>query len=134
MRIDTRQIPAEGVILREEFPAQKLDLSTDVIDLRRPVKVEAAISRIANALTVDLVIEGHVKMACSRCLAEIDKDFQKKIRLNYPIETENPILSLDDDIREEIIVEYPMNPLCTPECKGLCPRCGTNLNEGPCRC
>lgn len=134
MRIDTRQIPPEGMTLREELSAQKLELSTDTVEFRRPVKVTAAVSKISNAVTVDLTIDGHFATACSRCLAALEKDFQRTFTLNYPVDKDNPILSLDDDIREEIIIEYPMQPLCSAECKGLCPRCGANRNEGLCHC
>jgi uncharacterized protein len=120
--------------LRVEIPAQKLDLSTGTVELRKPVKVTAAFSRITNAVTVDMTIDGHLATACSRCLEPIERDFQKKLKLNYPLDRDNPILLLDDDIREEIILEYPLNPLCCAECKGLCPRCGANLNAGPCGC
>lgn len=37
-------------------------------------------------------------------------------------------------LREAIMAELPPNPICSEECKGLCPRCGENLNEGPCKC
>ena len=35
---------------------------------------------------------------------------------------------------EEFVLALPVNPLCRPDCKGLCPQCGANLNDGPCQC
>ncbi len=43
-------------------------------------------------------------------------------------------LELAPMLREQLILAAPMQPLCSPECRGLCARCGQNLNEGPCRC
>ena len=43
-------------------------------------------------------------------------------------------LELAPMLREQLILASPMHPLCSEECLGLCPRCGKDLNEGPCRC
>jgi uncharacterized protein len=50
------------------------------------------------------------------------------------IEGRSRTIDLGPDIREEIILDYPVKPLCKPDCKGLCPTCGKNLNEGQCNC
>lgn len=43
-------------------------------------------------------------------------------------------LDLDELLREDILLEMPSKYLCGPDCKGLCPKCGKNLNEGNCGC
>jgi uncharacterized protein len=43
-------------------------------------------------------------------------------------------LAIADILREQILLALPMKALCTVECKGLCPACGTNLNSGGCAC
>ncbi|CUQ65239.1 YceD family protein [Candidatus Nitrospira inopinata] len=43
-------------------------------------------------------------------------------------------LELAPMLREQLILASPMHPLCNPDCLGLCPQCGKDLNEGPCRC
>jgi uncharacterized protein len=43
-------------------------------------------------------------------------------------------LDLAPMLREQVILAAPMHPLCRDECLGLCPRCGKDLNEGPCQC
>lgn len=134
MKIDIRRISPEGVALSEEIPAKVLDLETDIIKFRGPVKVKAEISRITNAVRVNLVLSAVTYTDCSRCLKEFDRDFSKKVELNYPVSNSDSILDLDPDIREEIILDYEVNPLCNPGCKGLCPKCGKNLNEGGCTC
>jgi uncharacterized protein len=43
-------------------------------------------------------------------------------------------LELAPMLREQLILSAPMHPLCQEECLGLCPRCGTDVNAGPCPC
>jgi uncharacterized protein len=43
-------------------------------------------------------------------------------------------LDLRDEVRSAILLSSPMQPLCDPDCKGLCPECGANLNDGKCSC
>lgn len=43
-------------------------------------------------------------------------------------------IDLAELMREQFYLALPMKPLCVPECKGLCPQCGTNLNAGTCAC
>jgi len=44
------------------------------------------------------------------------------------------ILDLTESLRQYRVMAEPMQPLCWPDCLGLCPRCGYNLNQGPCGC
>ncbi|MGD0788683.1 MAG: DUF177 domain-containing protein [Terracidiphilus sp.] len=43
-------------------------------------------------------------------------------------------LSLEDVLREQVLLSLPVRTLCKPDCKGLCPRCGENRNSQPCNC
>ncbi|MDQ2835500.1 MAG: DUF177 domain-containing protein [Acidobacteriota bacterium] len=43
-------------------------------------------------------------------------------------------LVLEDVVREQVLLSLPSRTLCTPDCKGLCPRCGQNLNQAKCSC
>ncbi len=134
MKIDINQIRPDGLTLFEECTPQALDLETDTVKFRGPIKITADISRISNAVTVYFSLNAPMQMSCSRCLNEIEFDFKKNIELNYPANKSEPVIDLNPDIREEIILDYPMKPLCNPHCKGLCPKCGKNLNEGGCSC
>ncbi|MBN2831038.1 MAG: DUF177 domain-containing protein [Candidatus Omnitrophica bacterium] len=134
MKIDTRQIPGEGLILIEEFEPKALDLDTDVIKFLEPVRARAVINKSYNAVCVLLTLSSAISIICSRCLKEEKKGFSRDIELNYAVDKSDPIIELDPDIREEIILDYPIKPLCKPDCKGLCQKCGENLNEGGCNC
>jgi uncharacterized protein len=134
MKVDANQIPPDGLILFEEFGPQSLDLDTGIIKFSSPVKVKAQISRITNAVSISMSIEGLMALTCSRCLEESSLKLKKYLALNYSVSKEEHIIDLDPQIREEIILDYPLKPLCKPDCKGLCPKCGKNLNQGGCSC
>ena len=135
MKIDINRIPLEGLTLEEKVSPSALDLETNTVKFSRAlIKLRAEVSRITNAVTVDLSLSGSILLNCSRCLKEFNVALKKIPRLNYQVDKSVPIIDLDQDIREEIILDYPMRPLCNPDCKGLCPKCGKNLNEGGCSC
>jgi uncharacterized protein len=47
---------------------------------------------------------------------------------------ENGGLTLEDVLREQVLLSLPARTVCQPDCKGLCPRCGQNRNETACSC
>jgi uncharacterized protein len=67
-------------------------------------------------------------------LEAYEADFKKQLHLNYPLDKSEHTLDLSNDIREEIVLDYPIKPLCGVQCKGLCPKCGENLNQATCKC
>ena len=134
MRIDVRQIPESGLMLTEEFSPKDLDLDTDIIKFLAPIKAKAVISKSYGAVKVSLTLSSLMSISCGRCLKEEKSDFKREIELNYAVDKSDSMIELDPDIREEIILDYPINPLCRIDCKGLCSKCGANLNEGGCNC
>jgi uncharacterized protein len=89
---------------------------------------------------------------CSRCLEPLRTsysiDFQEEFGPTVDIDTglrlappddmfeidERQTLDLNEAIRQYRLAWQSMKPLCRPDCKGLCPECGANLNLGPCAC
>lgn len=135
MKINVNQIPIEGAILEEDLVASDLDIDTEIIKFRDPLKLRYQVSRITNAVSVQMTINTAMYTACSRCLQDLKIDFKKEINLNYPVDKGTQVIDLNTDIREEILLDYPIKPLCDTKCKGLCPKCGSKLNqEGGCTC
>jgi uncharacterized protein len=134
VKIVINQVPAEGLYLKEEVQSAELDLETALIRFRSPLKLAAQVTRITNALSVDLNINAVIFADCSRCLSEFDWVFDKNIQLSYGLNSSDVFIDLKPEIREEIILDYPIKPLCSPNCKGLCLKCGKNKNEGGCNC
>jgi len=134
VKIDINKISLEGLILEEQVSPSELDLETDIVKFLGPVKIRAEVSKITNAVTVTLRLSGLMHLNCSRCLKEVNIDLKKDLRLIYQVDKSQLRIDLDQDIKEEMILDYPLKPLCNPDCKGLCPKCGKNLNEGGCTC
>ena len=134
MKININQVPQEGLYFEEQISPGQLDLETDLIKFHSPIKVAARVTRITNALTVDLNIAAEIFADCSRCLSEFEWVFDKDIQLSYVLDSGDVFIDLKPNIREEIILDYPIKPLCSLSCKGLCAKCGKNKNEGGCNC
>src|SRR3990172_1926635 len=116
------------------------------------VQGDASLLRTDRGLLVTLRAAAHLKGACSRCLAPLESpieiDFQEEfIPVVDPVsgthiasdEAEDSfvidadlMLDLGEALRQYALMSMPGKPLCRPDCAGLCPNCGANLNEGPC--
>lgn len=81
--------------------------------------------------------------ACSRCLTSVSVDRDETLSEKYGEGESLPddvlpyngdYIDITDSVREILILSEPMQVLCRPDCKGLCPNCGANLNDGPCSC
>jgi len=91
-------------------------------------------------------LETLIDTTCRRCLTplsvpvavEVEALFTDDAAVDdpaaYPIAPHAAELVLDDMVREELLLAVPGFPLCRQECRGLCPRCGKDLNVGPCAC
>ncbi len=134
MKIYVAQIPPEGICLSEDLPPEELELDTGIIKFRGPVQVKAEVFKITNAVTFDLEIKAAMYCLCSRCVEEFELPLYKRLKFSYPVDRSMQAIDLDPDIRQEIILEYPLKPLCRENCHGLCVKCGKNLNLGQCSC
>jgi uncharacterized protein len=105
-----------------------------------------------------VLVQGRIKtginLQCSRCLKSYKSpicmdvveefyptiDIQTGFKLPAPEEPgvftidEHHILDLTEALRQYIVIATPMKPLCSPDCAGICPHCGKDLNKGLCNC
>ena len=89
-------------------------------------------------------IEGEVvfgiKAECTRCLKETEQDFalefsesvDQEDEEGYPVK--NDTVDLSKIVDDLVMMNCPVSFLCTEDCKGICPDCGVNLNDGECKC
>jgi len=134
VKIFINQVPAEGLVLEEEIKPSELDLETELVKYRSNLKVQAQVSRVISALIVKLDMRAELSAPCSRCLADFKWQFYKEAQLSFSLDGDSTVIDLNPDIREEVMLDYPIKPLCKQDCKGLCPKCGKNKNEGGCPC
>ena len=123
----------QSQVFEEEVDAEELDIDIGVMHFPDAIRVKAEAWKTGEDLTVQAHIEAERCFTCSLCLEEFHNVFEKDITLHYDIKGLESV-TLDPDIREEIILEHPIRILCRPDCRGLCAFCGVNRNEGPCDC
>jgi uncharacterized protein len=129
MKVPVDQIRPEGLTIEAEVDPQGLDCNTEIASFRSPLKIEVQLHRVNDVVNASLTVNGSMSMVCCRCLAEITTDITKNFSVDYPLEKGMRVIDLDPDIRDYIMLDYPLKPLCKENCKGLCPRCGSNLND-----
>lgn len=134
MKIKIAQIPDSGLQLSESCRPSDLDLNGADIKFTEPINLSCEVSKGINNVSVSLKINTTMHLNCSRCLEEFTIPLSKEVKLNFPIEHKKEVVDLTDNLREEIMLGYPLKPLCRPDCRGLCSSCGQNLNQGKCNC
>jgi uncharacterized protein len=149
MKIVISDIPDEGTELDLTG-----DLQLDEIRMLSPVKATLRIDKLGPELIARGVLSARVEIECARCLNQFP--FQVSSQLNlvfrpaseiskheqYELKSEEldtvfytgDILETDDLLKEQLILNLPMKALCSPDCKGFCPGCGTDLNVSGCSC
>lgn len=116
---------------------------------------DVKVTRLSEGLLVQGDVEAAVQMECSRCLdplsvqvdARLEEQFQPIVDVltGMPVHREdvaegdesfridvNHMMDLTEPVRQAMLVALPMKPLCRDDCKGICPECGSNLNDVNC--
>jgi uncharacterized protein len=151
LRVDLGRLAREGTVPVEALvPAGDGLWQESGLRWNGPVQVRL---RASYAGTGEVVVRGKVRgqlaQECRRCLQPVKEDFDDDLTLvfvfgatgedtdggdAFVLDPKGGSLDLRDAVREEVVLA--MNPyvVCDPECRGLCPRCGANLNDGSCDC
>lgn len=129
VRVD--KITSDGVSLEEEVNLSSSDLNTGDIIFSQPIKVEVFAQRNRNEITVKARLVGSTKMRCARCLEYYESKIDKNIIKYYEV-SKTKSIDLWQELREDLILDFPMKLLCNVDCKGLCSVCGENLNKSSC--
>ncbi|MFH1201904.1 MAG: DUF177 domain-containing protein [Candidatus Omnitrophota bacterium] len=135
MRIEISSVPSVGQMsLEEKLLPENLDLDTPHIHFDQPIRVTHLVSKGKNSLSADSRLESGFTLTCCRCLKEISVPLSRRFKNNLHVDSSVQFVDTIDWIREEIMLNYPLKPLCKAECLGLCKICGVNLNERGCSC
>lgn len=143
--------PAESSHFEGSLDIPVMKAGPDFYSFVGPLAWQVDISNTGDAFLVTGTVEGQAKTACARCLDEFCFDVTGEIEGYFLIDGEKAapedmdddefaVLPVDDTIDLEplimaaLMLEFPLVPLCKEECKGLCSRCGSSLNDGPCDC
>ena len=121
------------MVLEEEIDPEDLDLDIGVMHFPEALYLKAEAWKTDDDLTVQAHLEGERHFTCSLCLEDFNNLFEKDITLHYDIKGLDSI-DIKEDLRDELILDHPIRILCRADCRGLCPFCGTNLNQDQCEC
>lgn len=134
MKIAVAKIKDKELEFKEEIDASSWDLDSNDIKFVDKITLICKFVRLGKEIIVEVKVNTHRIISCSRCLQEVGQVIWQSFKLNYNISSLGDYLEIDDDVRQEILLDYPMKVLCDPACKGLCPNCGVNLNFENCNC
>lgn len=162
MQVVLHDIAPEGLSLTVDDPAVWAEPVAEFgipLQVRQPLVAEVFVLPGEEGCLMRGRIRGKVSLPCDRCaedaLVVIDHEFDDFEE--YPgradnggaadtpgeglpdegvivMENDGPVLDLGRLLWEEFSLSLPVKPLCAPACRGICPQCGKNLNEGPCGC
>lgn len=121
-----------------------LDFSGEDIVFDGPVKAELVVSNNGKVMAVEGMAEGKLELSCSRCLKHFSFDFKVPVDEKYSLAQEGEkeeiqtfagdFIDITPEVLNSILLALPMKAVCSEGCKGLCPVCGANLNQGRCGC
>lgn len=110
-----------------------------------PVKVHGVVKNETDIVYIKAVADFELNAVCDRCAGDFSRQMSVAVdhilvsQLNDEsndefILVEGMNLALDELVMEDIYLSLPMRLLCKEDCKGICSKCGKNLNEGSCDC
>ena len=109
--------------------------------------VECQLDNLTSRVHVRGAIRGTARSVCHRCLASFDRPvaaaFTLTLQRGGPVESDDEVVAIPETaavfdvtprVQEAVVLEEPIQLLCKPDCRGLCPRCGADRNAGDCGC
>lgn len=155
MRVNVADIKLE-MGSHKTVPVQIAIESSEEAQFDRPFEGEAEIWNLGDRLLVKASLSGEAQVPCVRCLtpfsvpldvsfdeefiegepgAEAEDDEEAELGVERTVTYyQGDEIDLSDPLRENVLLELPMQPICADDCQGLCPSCGTNLNTDKCQC
>jgi uncharacterized protein len=123
------------------------DINAADISEAKPLKVIGRLENLAGYMKLSAKATLEYTAQCARCLKPVEftleLDFEKTAAVKGTLENEDNDdyilaeegeIDIDEPLLEELTLSLPFRHLCSEDCKGLCPVCGKDLNEGECGC
>ena len=135
--------------LQMEGLPEEADLGDSGLEFASPIMLSLRVVRQRETFWVEAVMRASVVLECARCLKlhteHLESKFQIVVRRGGAIsgwgegdvKTMAPdaeYVDITQEVHDFLLLSVPMKPLCSEDCKGLCPACGADLNEGECGC
>jgi uncharacterized protein len=154
MFLDVNELAVRKADLRQTYAPGSVDYHTPDLRQVEPLEVRGTAELIEGQIHISGQLHTRLEMVCARCLEavveEVSRDFDLFYRPLQSMDREEEMrLKLDDTemaffqgqglfltdvLAEQVLLAMPMKVICRSDCRGLCPHCGTNLNNEECRC
>ena len=149
MRLELKEIihsPGASISFSENVDLSDLCYGT-TYPVSEPVHASGTVRNTADVLVMKGLITTTIHGVCDRCASDFDRDVEIPIDVVlvtelsdednedewvFPLEGNNA--DLEDIVRTVFVLNLDSKLLCKDDCAGMCCRCGTNLNNGPCKC
>jgi uncharacterized protein len=146
--IDVRDLieePGAARRLRIERPVEGLKTELVQVPADAPVRAELLLESVVEGILASGELTGTYELTCARCLTSFEGPFRLDVQElfapdvaaddaeQYPLAADGQI-DLEPMVRDVVVLTMPYSPLCRPDCRGLCERCGGNRNLGECIC
>ncbi len=152
MKLPLAQIPPHGRDVAFDVARGELSGVTDGLIRNDVVRVTGQVAPTPQGVRAWGRISSVLTLECGRCLTHFDHPIDSRFDVTFSSRSEDEdelelteadleVIHLQGDsvdlvelVREQVLLEVPIAPLCADGCKGICPHCGANLNQGPCAC
>jgi uncharacterized protein len=134
VKVEVCKINEEPFSLSQDIPASQWDLDSEDIKFSGDIHLECEFQLCYKEILITGKAILHRVIICSRCLQEVSQKQTKKITLSYNTTELGEFLDIDPDVRQEILLTFPLKVLCKDDCKGICADCGVDLNTDRCKC
>ena len=154
MKIEMSDLREGPVTLEVNAQPRDLELQDPEFEFDSPVKGTVIFHAAGSTVLANGELETSARGKCVRCLEPARATIKAPVQVMYQHnpdllkpdsgigESEHEAIAYFDgesiepqpELREAIMLELPGLPVCSPECRGLCPDCGANLNTDPCNC
>lgn len=152
MLIDIERLPQEGLNISKEFEFLTIDLVEENAVFLQPTHADVQIKKVGDEVWIKGRVTACLSFVCSRCLTPYEFPIDSAFDLVFlPEEFEEVKDELDEEdidkgfyaggsidlaeiILEQLNLTFPIKPLCSPDCEGLCAVCGKILQAGQCGC
>ena len=134
MKILVKEIRPQGLDFEKVIEPGEIGLLEDDLKFLRPLSLNVHVERVGNTVIAQTRVKTKMSFSCARCLEGIEYDTDKDLHFDYPVDKSTEFIDLGEDVRQEMILGLPARVLCREECKGLCLKCGVNLNNETCKC
>jgi len=146
---DRRAVEGKAAVVEAELPASDpIWQATDPVP-SGPLRVTGRLSSAGSGRFYwHGSVEGDITLPCRRCLTDVSAHVQDESHVIFAeagsdevddpdvqvLDERSTVIDLRPTIREQWLLNAPSFAVCREDCKGICPTCGKDLNEGPCQC